>query len=250
MSAKSARLVTAGILAFTILPAAWAQAPQSAAGVPDITGSWERARDASIPPAAQPALKPQYLKEQQAKNQAAREASAKGTPLADRATMCLPEGMPAMMGATFPLEILQSKGQVTIIEEAFTQVRRILLDQPQKPVDDVEPGFYGHSVGRWEGATLVDETVGVRENVVFQNAPHSADMRIKERISLGANGILRDEITIEDPATLEKPWTVTFGYRRIPNYTLLEYICEDNREFADDKGQQKIRIDAPGNPGK
>jgi hypothetical protein len=61
---------------------------------------------------------------------------------------------------------------------------------------------------------------------------------------------LRDEITIEDPATLDKPWTVTFGYRRIPNYTLLEYVCEDNREFADEKGQQKIRIDAPGNPGK
>jgi hypothetical protein len=164
--------------------------------------------------------------------------------------MCLPEGMPAMMGATFPLEILQSKGQVTIIEEAFTQVRRILLDQPQKPVDEVEPGFYGHSVGKWDGNTLVVDTVGVRENVVFQNAPHSADMRIKERISLGANGILRDEITIEDPTTLEKPWTVTFGYRRIPNYTLLEYICEDNREFADEKGQQKIRIDTSDKPGK
>ena len=240
------RLTTSCILALALLPAAYAQAPASAAGVPDITGSWERARDASIPPPSQPALKPQFLKEQQARNQAAREASAKGTPLADRATMCLPEGMPAMMGATFPLEILQSKGQVTIIEEAFTQVRRILLDQPQKPVDEVEPGFYGRSVGKWEGSTLVVDTVGVRENVLFQNAPHSADMRIKERISLGANGILRDEITIEDPATLDKPWTVTFGYRRIPNYTLLEYICEDNREFADDKGQQKFRLDAPG----
>lgn len=227
-----------------------AQAPQSVAGIPDITGSWERARDPSIPAASQPPLKPQYLKEQQAKNQAAREASAKGTPLADRATMCLPEGMPAMMGATFPIEILQSKGQITIIEEAFTQVRRILLDQPQKAVADVEPGFYGHSVGHWEGSTLVAETVGVRENVVYQNAPHSADMRIKERISLGANGILRDEITIEDPATLEKPWTFTFGYRRIPNYSLLEYICEDNREYAGENGQQKIRIDAPPNPGK
>ena len=246
MSAIRNRIVAAGILAFALSTAAFAQAPQSVAGVPDITGSWERARDASIPPAAQPALKPQYLKEKQARDQAAREASAKGTPLADRATMCLPEGMPAMMGATFPLEILQSKGQVTIIEEAFTQVRRILLDQPQKPVDEVEPGFYGHSVGKWEGSTLVVDTVGVRENVVFQNAPHSADMRIKERISLGANGILRDEVTIEDPATLEKPWSVTFGYRRIPNYTLLEYVCEDNREFADDKGQQKFRVDAPG----
>src|SRR5215472_7015428 len=101
------------------------RAQQATTAIPDISGSWERARDASIPPAQQPPLKPQYQKEMQAKNQAAREASAKGEPLADRATACLPEGMPAMMGATFPIEFLQSKGQVTIIEEAFNQVRRI-----------------------------------------------------------------------------------------------------------------------------
>jgi hypothetical protein len=165
--------------------------------------------------------------------------------LADRATACLPEGMPAMMGATFPIEILQSKGQVTIIEEAFTQVRRILLDRPQKAVDDVEPGFYGYSVGRWEGATLVVETIGVRENVLYQNVPHSKDMRIKERFTLAANGQLRNEVTIEDPEFLERPWTVNFAYTRMPNYTLLEYICEDNREYADEKGLQKIRTDPP-----
>jgi hypothetical protein len=68
-------------------------------------------------------------------------------------------------------------------------------------------------------------------------------MRIKERISLGANGILRDEITIEDSAIFEKPWTFTFGYRRMSDYQLLEYICEDNREYADEKGLQKIRIE-------
>jgi len=244
------RIIAVGLLTLSSFSLAYAQAPQTAASIPDITGSWERARDASIPAQPQPPLKPQYQKEWLAKTQAVREAAAKGAPLADRATLCLPEGMPAMMGATFPIEILQSKGQVTIIEEAFTQVRRILLDRPQKAIDDVEPGFYGNSVGLWEGSTLVVDTVGVRENVVFQNAPHSANMRIKERISLGANGILRDEITIEDPEKLEKPWTFTFGYRRIPNYTLLEYICEDNREYADEKGQQKIRVAAPENPGK
>jgi len=227
------------ISAFAALPA-WAQ--QSTSAIPDITGSWERGRDATLPVAGQPPLKPQYLKEWQAKQQAARDASAKGTPLADRATACLPEGMPAMMGATFPIEILQSKGQVTIIEEAFTQVRRILLDKPQKPVDDVEPGFYGHSVGHWENGVLLVDTVGVREGTQYQNVPHSKDMRIKERISFGANGILRDEITIEDPAYLEKPWTFGVAFRRMENYTLLEYICEDNREFGDDKGLQQIRI--------
>src|SRR5690348_4476284 len=131
---------------------------------PDITGSWERypggrgggAGDPNAPPpATPPPLKPEYLKEWQARQQASREADAKGKPLATGYVNCLPDGMPTMMGAMFPLEILQSKGQVTVIEEAFTQVRRILLDKPQKPIDDVEPGFYGHSVGKWEGDTLV-----------------------------------------------------------------------------------------------
>lgn len=225
--------------------------------VPDITGSWDRlgfgARVTEeqrkfLPPpggGGQPPLKPEARQEWQARVQAAREADAKGQPLATNATACLPEGMPAMMGATFPIEILQSRGQVTIIEEAYTQVRRILLDRPQKALEDVEPGFYGHSVGRWEGDTLVVNTIGVKENVRFQNAPHSPNMRITERIHLVAPDILWDEVTIDDPATLDKPWTVTYAYRRNPNYTLLEYVCEDNREYADDQGLQKIRIGQP-----
>jgi hypothetical protein len=70
----------------------------------------------------------------------------------------------------------------------------------------------------------------------------------------GRNGFLICElpydtfkITIEDPAIFEKPRTFTFGYRRMPDYQLIEYICEDNRERADEKGLQKIRIDPPAN---
>jgi hypothetical protein len=242
---KLTMLLGVGALLMTTLGQAASQAPQTAQAIPDITGSWEAARDASGGAPSQPAIKPEFQKQYQARVQAIREAQSRGAPLADRATACLPEGMPAMMGATFPIEFLQSKGQITIIEEAFTQVRRIHLDKPQKAVDDVEPGFYGHSVGRWEGGVLIVDTIGVRENVLFRNVPHSKDMRIRERISLGANGLLRNEITIEDPAVLERPWTVTFAYRRMPNYTLLENICEDNREFADENGLQKMRVDTP-----
>lgn len=227
------------------------------AAVPDITGSWERygfvpgqrgagPRDPTIPPpTTPPALKPPYLKEWQAATQASRDAAAKGEPLATNNVHCIPEGMPAMMGAQFPIEILQSRGQVTIIEEAFTQVRRILLDRTQQAVDDVEPGFYGHSVGHWDGDTLIVDTVGIKESVRFQNAPHSKDMRIRERLHLVSSDVLWDEITIEDAGVLEKPWQVTYAYRRMKDYTLLEYVCEDNREYADDKGLQKIRIGPP-----
>jgi hypothetical protein len=228
---------------------------QGSRPVPDITGSWQRLGatvgvkptakpDPKLlpPPAAQPVLKPQYQQERQQRLQAIREADAKGQPLANHNVYCIPDGMPAMMGAVFPMEILQSRGQITIIEEAYNQVRRILMDRPQKTLDDVELTFYGHSVGRWEGDTLVVDTIGIKENVRFQNAPHSAQMRIRERMRLMASDVLWNEITIEDPVTLEKPWTFTYAYQRMPDYTLLEYICEDNREYSDEKGLQQIRI--------
>jgi hypothetical protein len=70
-------------------------------------------------------------------------------------------------------------------------------------------------------------------------------MRIRERMRLVSPDTLWNEITIEDPAVLEQPWSFTFAYQRMKDYTLLEYICEDNREFADEQGRQKIRVDQP-----
>jgi hypothetical protein len=252
-----------GLSSKLLPPAAWAllvlgsqvvaaQTPS----VPDITGSWLRqgftvGLPASAqatppqgpPPATPPLVKEPYRTEWQARLKAIREADAKGQPLANNAVACLPDGMPGMMTAVFPMEILQSRGQITIIEEAYTQVRRILMDRPQKALDDIEPGFYGHSVGRWEGDTLIVDTIGIKEHVRYQNVPHSKEMRIRERMRLVAPDTLWNEITIEDPAVLEKPWIFTFAYQRMKDYTLLEYICEDNREYADDQGFQKIRVD-------
>jgi hypothetical protein len=243
-------VVSSGLL-IVAAQATTAQSP----GAPDITGSWLRQGftvgvrptgqqgPAAPPPAPPPPIKAAYLKEYQDRLKTIREADAKGQPLATNAVACLPDGMPGMMTAVFPMEILQSRGQITIIEEAYTQVRRILMDRPQKALDDIEPGFYGHSVGRWEGDALIVDTIGVKENIRYQNVPHSKDMRIGERMRLMAPDTLWNEITITDPTVLEKPWTFTFAYQRMKDYTLLEYICEDNREFADDQGRQKIRVD-------
>ena len=113
-----------------------------------------------------------------------------------------------------------------------------------------EPDFTGSwerypqpgSVGRWEGDTLVIETTGVKEYVQFHWAPHSEDMKITERLRLLAPDILRNEIVIEDPH-LAEPWTYSYTYRRMPGYKLLEYICEDNRDYVDEQGMHRLRID-------
>ena len=260
------------VLRLAFLPALaaaiWMMAPASPAsaangvvgkGAIDITGSWQRYpvytlgfTDPNNDPNANrsdkpfapplmgpPPLKPEYLKEWQAMQAKAREAQAKGQPLNSQVVNCLPEGMPTMMGPTFPMEMLQTKGMITIIEEAYTQVRHIYLDQDLPPFEEIDPSFYGTSVGHWDNGVLTVKTMGVKEDVKLRGVPHSDKMLITEKIKQVAPNILWDEITITDPEYLEKPWTYTNAWTRMSDYKIQEYICEDNREFIDANGVQQ-----------
>lgn len=217
----------------------------------NISGAWvpmgagRGADPKTAPPPATPiVLKPDYAKAYEARRAADAEATKRGEPPATPAVLCLPYGMPRMMTvASYPIEILQTQGQITIVTEAFSEVRRVYLDQPQLPIDEVPPGYYGHSVGRWEGDTLVIDTVGIKESVPSYNMlPHSDRMRITERIRLVAPDVLHDQVTIEDPVVLEKPFTYTLGYRRLPGYKMVEFVCENNREYIDEQGRVRMRV--------
>src|SRR5687767_11678475 len=244
------------ILAITVLLVACITALPHAQSSPgrNISGAWvpmgagrgAAAADPKIapPPATPIVLKPAYAKMFDARRAADAEATKRGDAPATPAVLCLPYGMPRMMTvASYPIEILQTPGQITIVTEAFSEVRRVFLDQPQLPIDDVPPGYYGHSVGRWEGDTLVIETVGIKESVPGYNGmPHSSQMRIVERLRLVAPDILHDQITIHDPVVLEKPLMYTLGYRRLSNYKMVEFVCENNREYVDDQGRVRMRL--------
>lgn len=245
MQLRSSGFSRAALAAALFIVGATLEAQSAAA--PDLTGSWERYRGpagdaATPPPEAQPPLKPDLLAEWQKRRQAEREADARGEPLATNYTHCIPDGVPSMMSGPFPFEIVQSASQVNIAQEAYSQVRRIYLGKPQVTLADIELGFYGRSVGQWNGDTLAVDTIGIKDYVRFRDVPHTPDMRIKERFKLVRPDILWDEITIEDPAVLEKPWTVTFAYKRMPDYEIIEYVCEDNREYADDEGATRLRL--------
>ncbi|HUN27166.1 MAG TPA: hypothetical protein VMU67_12735 [Steroidobacteraceae bacterium] len=180
-----------------------------------------------------PPLKPQFVAAWHARQQAIRAADQRGQPLFSGYAQCIPDGMPAMMMAMFPMEVLESPGQVTIIEEAYNQVRRIYLDEKQIAIDDAEPGFWGHSVGHWDGDTLIVNTVGIKERVQLDNVPHSDRMQIDERITLTSPDSFQDRITVTDPVYLSGPWAWTWTYKRRPHYKILEYVCEANREYQD-----------------
>lgn len=226
---------------------------ETAGSPPDLSGAWTTypSRGKGPPPdpklmapqATALLLKPKYAGPYEATRAAQRESDRRGEPLANASTECIPNGMPQMMFPIYPIEILQTRGQVTIIAEAMSQVRRIFLDQPQTKIEETPPTYFGHSVGRWEGDTLVVDTVGVKEDVLgYRDIPHSDRMRIRERLHLVAPDVLHDEITVDDPVVLEKPWTFTFAYKRSPGYQMLEYVCDNNREYVDEKGVTRMKL--------
>ena len=217
---------------------------------PDISGAWQipqqgfvsnKALDGeepvdhstqTIPP--RPPLKPEYLKLWMEKQQARAEAIRRHEPIADPSmSNCLPYGMPMMMRAIFPIEILQSHKQVTIINEAHNQVRRIYLNQPQVSPEDADPWYSGHSVGQWKGGTLYVETIGFK--IGLRDVPHSDQMRVLEEIRLLKTGLLEDKVTVIDPVYLTNNWQWAWQYERKPGYRIDEYVRENNHEYADPK---------------
>jgi hypothetical protein len=235
-----------------------ATAAQAASGgfdPKDFGGTWDRYtppplanRTAATIPAAgaipPPPLKPEFKAAYEADQKMRAAADAAGEPIATNYTHCIPDGMPAMMMAMFPMEVLHSKGQTTIIQEAYNQVRRIYHGYTLPVVDDAEPGFWGHSTGKWEGNDFVVETIGIKEHVRFRNTPHSASMRIHERMRMLDADHFENDVTVEDPEYLTGPWKWKWVYQRRPDYKMYEYVCEDNREYADPvTGKARLRID-------
>jgi hypothetical protein len=185
--------------------------------------------DPRTPPgeADKPPLTPEYAE----KFQAAIEARRSGKPFPDPTADCLPAGMPRMMGMRpFPMEILMTPGKVTIVAEWMSQVRHIYIDGRAHPGgEDLDPSFNGHSIGHWEGNTLVADTVGLRADTLIsqQGLTHSDATRVVERFRL-RDGKLENEITIADAKMLTRPWTVVKTYLRAPKGTSIrEYVCAE-----------------------
>ena len=181
---------------------------------------------AGRPPTA-PKLTPPYL----AKWEEMRESRMAGSSETDPNANCLSAGMPGMMSMTYGMEIQQTENKITIYGELNDVYRRIFLDgrtPTQRTLDD--PTFAGYSVGRWEGDTLVVETVAIREDTLLDLfSPHSDQLTVEERLRFTAPGVLEDRITARDPQALLEPFTQVRTYKRAspPNDELREFSCAE-----------------------
>ena len=140
-------------------------------------------------------------------------------------------GMPRMMGAVYPLEVLLTPGQVTLITEWMGQIRRVYTDGRKHP-DDPDPTWHGHSIGHWEKDTLVVDTVGILPQSLLAvseaaGVPTNGDVHVVERFRLTKPDTMIDEITVTAPHVLTAAWTTTREYfrQRARQYEIVESVC-------------------------
>jgi hypothetical protein len=205
-----------------------APAPRTPDGRPDFSGLWRPARGGKYALNVAVDLKPEEI-QPWARAQARRELEAQ----ADSAD-CLPIG-PRLSGVVLAFKILQTPGLVAFLYETATgnAFQQVFLDGRGLPKDP-NPSWYGYSIGRWDGDTLVVETAGFNNKTVldgFQH-PHTEALHITDRFRRRDFGHIELQRTFADPGAYARPWTITVDMEFAADDELLEYICLENERDA------------------
>ena len=152
----------------------------------------------------------------------------------DPTARCLPPGVPRALGSPFPIEILQDASSVTILYEYMHLIRRIPTDG-RKHDEDLDLTFMGDSVAKWDGDTLVVDVVGFNDRtwIDTQGHQHSDALHVVERFRRTGPDAIAYSVTIDDPKTYTQPWTASRTLTRHPDWTLKEYVCEENNKIKE-----------------
>ena len=142
---------------------------------------------------------------------------------------CLPMGIMQFHNHPQPRKIVQTPGLVVIIYEANFGLRQIFTDGRPLPSNVPEPWWFGYSVGRWEGDTLVVETTGFIEDgwLDINGNPLTESAKVTERFRRMNYGNLEIEVTVDDSNAYTRPWTVKVKQRIMLDTELIEFICQD-----------------------
>src|SRR5256714_2926626 len=147
---------------------------------------------------------------------------------------CHPAGVPAADLQGGPFFFVQTPKEVMILMQQDAQVRHIYLDVPHS--QNVQPSWYGESVGHYDGDTLVVDTIGLAPKSFIDSyrTPHTDKLHVIERFKLANEGKqLQIAITVDDPETFNQPWQATRAYRRITAKFDEEICAENNQNLFD-----------------
>jgi len=205
-----------------------APAPKMADGKPDFTGVYNfgggggagRGAPATAAPAG-PVLKP------------GKESYriVRGPTEAGPLSNCMPVAGPAAYTVPYQFQLIQNKDYLIILHEYPGTHRIVPLNGATHPVDP-DPTWLGDSVGRWDGDTLVIDTIGFNTNTELSGFKHSEALHIVERFRRPNADTLEYEATLEDPDVFVRPWTVTRTFPLRPDLNKIdEFVCENNKEY-------------------
>jgi hypothetical protein len=207
-----------------------APVPRTADGKPELAGLWrpspgltgDIARNFKEDVPFQPWAEALYKKR--------RGNNSKDDPTAN----CIVGGVPRSDLVGYPFKILEVPGMMVILYEAVHSYRQIFTDGRPFP-EDMNPSWFGYSVGHWEGDVLVVETRGFNDKGWLDNGgkPATDQLKVTERFIRKDFGNMDIEITIDDPKAYTKPWTVTQPLAFQADTELLEYICNENNRYFD-----------------
>ena len=177
--------------------------------------------DPDIPP-----LTPKWAALRAANGAANHGQGPEGRGVETNSAHCLPDGMPGMMVAPFSFEFLLDPGRVTIISEDG-EVRRVYTDGRPHPAD-LDPTFAGHSIGHWEGSTLIVDTVGILPQAqLFVGLHVTAQTHVTEHIFKNNAHSIQIDTLVADPAIFTRPYRYTRTYK-LNASGMVEYVCEQN----------------------
>jgi hypothetical protein len=159
--------------------------------------------------------------------------------------LCLPSGGPQLFQMRSPIEIMEGFGRITFIfeTEGSNQPRTVYLNRKEHG-DAVYPSFNGHSIGHWEGKTLVVDTVGFNGRGTLPNGvPKSTETHTVERFTVADDGkTLTNLMTVEDSRALLKPWTTTMVFNRMPDSEeRFEVWCEPDLDAFKTLDLEKLK---------
>jgi len=160
---------------------------------------------------------------------------------------CLPMGLTQFHTHGQPRKIVQNSSVIAIMYEANYGLRYVYIDgRTLPPQGSVQPFWYGYSVGKWEGDTLVVETNNLRgaETGPFdgwldvRGSPYTEQARFIERIRRPTYGKLEIDLTLDDSKAYTKPFTVRINQQISPDDEIIEFICAENQQF-----RRRVKID-------
>jgi hypothetical protein len=144
---------------------------------------------------------------------------------------CLPHGVLGSMLPNIPFKIVETPGLTLILTEQLTQFRQIFTDGRGFP-PDMQPAWYGYSIGRWDGGTFVIDSAGFNDQTWLDDSghPHTEAMRTQERFRRIDSGHMSLEVIVDDPGAYTKPWSVTIPLELMPDTELIEDVCDNEKD--------------------